>query len=111
MKKETIIMAGQVSATRLKKALQETQEHANQITASMAKLDKEKLYAATAELDAMIAEDPMLEDLFADELKAMRMNLRFIAKNSGIVKNAQNVSKAVEEAVAKADRFLKSEKN
>lgn len=101
-------MAEQASVARIKKALQTTMDHANEITAGMAKLDKDTLYAGTNELKALIEEDPQLEKIFADDLKILRNNLRFISQASGIVKNAQNVSKAGEDAQASASRFLKS---
>ncbi|RRG17351.1 hypothetical protein D3P96_08240 [Weissella viridescens] len=100
-------MAENANIQRAIKALQASQEHAEQITASMKNLDKDTLYAGVNEVKALIEEDPQLEKVFADDLKRLRNNLRFISQASGIVKNAQNVSSATEDTVASIKRFVK----
>jgi hypothetical protein len=97
------------SKTSLKKALAASVEHAELVTSSMKNLDKDLLYAAVNEVKNLIEEDPTLEVLFADDLKTMRNNLRFISQASGIVKNAQNVSDAAEAMAANAERFMGSQ--
>ncbi|GAK30758.1 hypothetical protein WOSG25_050300 [Weissella oryzae SG25] len=98
------------SQAQVIKAITATIDHANEVTASMQKLDKDLLYAGVNEIKNLIEEDPQLEKLFADDLKQLRNNARFISQASGIVKNAKNVSQAGDSMIGSAKRFLSSSK-
>ncbi|MBM7617363.1 truncated hemoglobin YjbI [Weissella uvarum] len=100
-------MAENTNTQRAIKALQASQEHADQVVSSMKGLDKDTLYAGVNELKTLIEEDPQLEKVFSDDLKKLRNNLRFISQASGIVKNAGNVNQATQSAVSSIKRFVK----
>lgn len=96
----------EISKQQLKKAILASLEYADQVTKPFAQFDKDQLYVGVNAIKEVIDEDPTLEKILGEDFNAFRQQLRFIAQNSGVHKNAQNAAKSGESMAALLDRLI-----